>query len=418
MIFMKKILGSLSTNKDFVNFWSSHSVSVLGTEITQLVIPIIAIVIFEAGPVHMGFLIGLSQVPNILFSLHFGIYVDKVLCKPLMIKLQIVQGILLLAIPGLYVFNLLTLEYLYATVLLTGIARLLFQFSDRVYVTRLLPKENYLEANSKIQISTSVSRSAGPGVGGMLVQIMSAPFAIFFDSLSYFVSAFFLFRIKTEEKKPILTDESTRFIRNLKQGFQFCWNNIPIRSTVLSSIFATAGYGVISALFMLYMIDVLEISPSVVGFIISLGSVVSIFGSIVAPKFSEKFGIGNVLILGTLVPAVGYILISSADMFIVPEVLVLILAQICISLGAPIYYVNEMTLRQQQTPIELMGRVTSFRAFIAGGIAPVSAVLGGWLGSVIGIQAAVSVGATIFLASIIFLLPVRNIRSKEIVNSL
>ncbi len=400
-----QVVGGLVTNPDFMKLWASHSTSALGSSVTSVALPLTAILLYDATPFQMGLISALHLLPRLLVSLYFGTLVDRIRKRSLMVSVQIIRGILYGSIPILAFLDYLNIGYLYCVAFTSGILVLLFQFADRAYLARLVSREEILEGNAKMQFSSSVTQTVGPSLGGTLVQLITAPMAIAVDAISFFISAILLDRIEKEESDPIPINDDKPWWLDVKEGAILVLNNIVLRRDIISTFFATAGSTIISAVLMLYLVRDLEMTPVLVGTLFSIGSIASILGSIASTTIGKRFGIGRAVIFGTLFPGIAYLLYPVADQLFLPTLLVLIIARFFLDFWVPVYVANEITIRQSAAPRSFVGRVTSLRVFMGGGIGPLGALTGGIKGEMFGLRVTIMIGAAIFFCSVFFLAP-------------
>ena len=181
---------SLWRDRQFRTFWSAQTVSEFGDRVTELSLPLIAVLLLDASPSQVGFLTAAVWLPN-LASLFIGTWVDHRPDKrPLMIAADIARAMLLLTLPVAYWLDMLTLGHLYVIAILAGIADVVFGTSYASFFVRLVSRDQFLEANSKLSATRSISFMGGPAIAGGLVQWLTAPIAIIVDALSFLVSAF------------------------------------------------------------------------------------------------------------------------------------------------------------------------------------------------------------------------------------
>ena len=195
---------SLWRHSDFLALWSSQTLAALSAQITQLALPLIAVLTLSASPFEMGLLVTMTTLPNLLVGLFVGSWVDRMRRRPLMIASDVTRAILLVSIPVASLFNLLTLEQLYIVLFLFGIGTTVFDVTNVSYLPMLVGRSLVLQANSRIVASTSFAGAVGPGLAGLLVQLITAPIAILIDATSLALSAALLNTIQFKETAPHL----------------------------------------------------------------------------------------------------------------------------------------------------------------------------------------------------------------------
>jgi MFS family permease len=153
---------SLRSNRDFVKFWSAHTISAIGSKVTFLALPLTAALVLQATPVEMGYLAVAGSLPRLLFGLLVGVWVDRRQRRALLVLADVGRGVLLLLIPLAAWLGLLQMSLLYAVLFLIGSLGLLFGAADHAYLPSLVQREELVDANSKLAISRSAAEIAGP----------------------------------------------------------------------------------------------------------------------------------------------------------------------------------------------------------------------------------------------------------------
>src|SRR6202795_2288111 len=192
-------MSSLWRHREFVKFWAGSAISDVGSQGTVLAVPLIAALTLEATPWQMGLLSAAGGAPILLVGLFAGVWVDRVRRRPVMIATDLGRAALLLIIPLAAVTGALRIELLYAVLLLTGALTVLFDVANMSLLPSLVTPDRIIEGNTKLQSTAAAAQVVGPGVGGLLVSIMTAPFALLVDALSFLVSAAFIARARVPE---------------------------------------------------------------------------------------------------------------------------------------------------------------------------------------------------------------------------
>jgi MFS family permease len=181
---------------DFIRLWMGQTISLFGSAITTLTLPLTAISILHASAQQMGFLFALSQTPPLLFGLIVGAWVDRIHRRPLLMIADLGRAILLMLIPLVSILHLLRIEILYAVSFLAATLSVVFTIASRSFLPSLIQREHMIEGNSALQLSQSAAQIVGPNLAGTLIQLITAPLAIIGDSLSFILSVLFVWRIR------------------------------------------------------------------------------------------------------------------------------------------------------------------------------------------------------------------------------
>jgi MFS family permease len=179
---------SLWRHRDFLKIWSAATVSMLGSQITIFAVPFIALTMLGASVFQVSLLIAVEMLPFLLFTLPAGAWLDRVRRRPVLIAADIGRGVVLMSIPVAYLVGTLTIWQLYLVAFVTGTLTAFFDVADQSYLPAILDRDDLVDGNANLQISYSMAQMGGPTVGGNLLAIVAAPFAIAIDALSFFVS--------------------------------------------------------------------------------------------------------------------------------------------------------------------------------------------------------------------------------------
>jgi MFS family permease len=214
------IVSSLWRHREFLKFWAGAAISDVGSQVTLLAVPLIAALTLQATPWQMGLLAAAGGAPILLVGLFAGVWVDRVRRRPVMIATDLGRAALLLVIPVAAVAGVLCIEILYAVLLLTGALTVLFDVADMSMLPSLVASDRIVEANSKLQSTAAAAQVAGPSVGGVLVSLMTAPFALLADALSFLFSAAFIAGTRVSETAPDTRGAGAGVLGEITEGFR------------------------------------------------------------------------------------------------------------------------------------------------------------------------------------------------------
>lgn len=396
-----------------MKFWCGESISLLGSQITVLALPLTAAVILQASPEQMGILGAAAFLPFLLVGLFAGVWVDRIRRKPVLMVANIGRAILLSTIPFAALWHVLRIEYLYVVAFLFGILTLFFDVAYQSYLPSLVGRNNLVEGNSKLEVSRSITRIAGPSVAGVLVQLLTAPLAIALDALSFVVSVVFLWRIRTSEPPPA-SGEQRHILDEIGEGLQAVLRNPTLRTiaacTTTSNLFATIA----ETVFILYATQHLNLDAVALGLVFGIASFGGLVGGLYASQTVGRYGLGTTLIGGILLAGVGHLFIALASGSWLVAVPLIIVGQFLSAVGSTIYNVNQVSLRLTITPHRLLGRINASMRFIVLGIIPVGSLIGGVFGGSIGLRGTLVVGAfgMLFAPLWIYFSPVRELKEQ------
>jgi predicted MFS family arabinose efflux permease len=328
----------------------------------------------------------------------------------LLIGADLGRAALLLTIPIASVCGLLRIEILYVVALSAGVLTVLFDVTFLAFVPSLVERAQLVEANSKIETTSSAAQVAGPGLGGLLVGVLGAAFAVVIDALSFVASALFISGIRVAEPAP--AGGRTGVAAEIGEGLREVFTHGILR--VLAGCSATTNlFGrMFLAVYVLYMTRDLGLGSVGVGLVLATGGLGALAGALVAGPVTRRFGPGPTMITAQLVFGLTGMAVPLA--VLVPRVALpmIVGSEFGQWMAVTTYYINAVSVRQAMIPDRLRGRVNATMRFIAGGVLPIGALIGGALGSVIGLPLTLVVAEFGMLLAFLWLLlsPVRGLR--------
>ena len=409
---MLRFVPPLLREHDYRNFWFGQTVSVFGDQITLLALPILAVLVLGADPAQMGILTAVGLLPHLLFSLPAGVWLDRVhRRRRLMVVADVIRAAVIAIVPIAYVLDALSLELAFVLAFVVGTVSVVFDLAWLSLVTAVARREQLVEANALLNASRSVSTVGGPALAGILVQVLTAPFALLVDALSFLASAFFLGRVRAPDP-PVEHDPGT--IRDqLSAGMSFI-----VRDPIMRpSVFAVAtmnlfNYGY-QALFILFATRYLRIEPGLLGLVIGAAAVGAVLGAAIAAPLGRRIGIGPAYILGLIVfPAAAIAIPLAQGLPFALVIVVLFVAEFFGGLGVMILDINGGALLIARTPARIRGRAGGAFRFVNMGVRPIGATLGGILGSLIGVRETLLIVTVAQLVGLLWLIgsPIPRLR--------
>src|SRR5215813_513577 len=199
---MRSRFTGLWQHPEFMKLWLGETISLLGSQLTLLALPLTAVALLKADALQMGILNAAQMAPFLLIGLFAGVWVDRMKRRSILIVGDVGRAILLGWIPVAALLNILSLGQLYIISFLVGVLTLFFDVAYQSYLPTLVSRENLVEGNSKLEISRAIAQIVGPGMAGALISIIAAPLTIALDALSFLISALFLRSIRTIEPEP------------------------------------------------------------------------------------------------------------------------------------------------------------------------------------------------------------------------
>ena len=404
--------GGLWRHGDFLRLWGAQTISQFGTQITLLGLPLAAILVLDASAFEVALLGMFEFLPFLLFALPAGVWVDRMRRKPILVVSDVVRGLLLASIPLAYFLDALTIWQLYVVAFLVGVGTVFFDVAYQSYLPALVDRASLVEGNSKLEISRSAAALGGPGLAGLLVGAITAPFAILLDALSFVASAWLLVRIRGEEPVPERA-EAPSMRREIVEGLRYVlghhlWRPIAI-SIAIANFFNTLAFSII----LVYFVRELGLSAQAIGIVLAVSNLGWLAGAVVASRISGRLGVGPTLVGSAVLFGPSLVLVPAAPQSMpIPFIVAgLILA----TFGGVVFIVTGLSFQQAVTPDHILGRLNATRRFIVWGVIPLGSLAGGALASQIGLRETLWVGTIASSLCFVPLLlsPVRRLGRME-----
>jgi len=388
-------------HREFTKLWAGQTVSVFGTMLTRIALPLTALLSLNSSPLQQGFLQAIEAGPVLVTGLFAGVWVDRLRRRPVMITADLARAALLLSIPAAAFAGALTMGQLYIVAAAASVFTSLFDAAYPAYLPTLVGRENLVEGNSKLVASASVAEMGGFAAAGALVQFLSGPIAMLVDAATFVISALSLAWIRKPEPEPKPKQLRESAIREAAEGLSVVWRDPTLRALVGCSTTIRLAGGSFGAMYMLFAVRDLGLSPTAAGVIAGCGGLGSFAGSVLAQPVLRRLGAKATLIVGFALGGAFQGFVPLAHGTALKAGLFLLVAQIIGDGLMTIAFVNDVSLRQSLVPDRLLGRVSA-TANVLGVVAmPVGALAGGIIGQLASPRAALAAGAIGFsLASL------------------
>jgi MFS family permease len=401
---------SLWRRSNFLRLWTSETIASFGGQFSDLAIPFTAVIVLQGTPTELGFLNAATTAPFMIFSLIAGVWVDRHRRRSIMIASNVGRAILLAMVPFAYATRLLSIPLLLTVAFLVGTLRVFFEIAYQSYLPGLVEREELVDANSRLEASRAVSSVAGPGTAGVVIQIISAPFAIAFDAISFVLSTLFLSRIKYEET---IEASPTRpsILADIREGLEIVFKDARLRSVAVAASAANFFEFTIQAIFILYAVNVLGLAPLLLGVIFSIGAIGAIVGALAAGSLAHRLGVGPAIIISLALGATtwGPLMFLANRSTAVP---LLIAAWFLGEISFVAWSINQSSFRQAICPPRLQGRMNATLRFLTVSSVPLGSIFGGILGEILGLRLAIGIAAFGLLLTplLVVFSPVRKLK--------
>ena len=395
--------------RDFVRLWLAQLVSALGSRVTRTALPIIAVLSVDSSPLALGLLGALTVAPGALVALAAGGMVDRSRKRKILVAADLVRAVAVGSLPVAAFAGVLTMVHIYAVAAVVSAAGALFFITSTAYVPALVGASHVVQGNSVTSATEAVAEVAGPGLGGALIQIFTAPIAVALDALSYLFSALMLGAIEKREVPAAPAEEADTVWRDIATGFRVSWGHPLIRPLMLVVTCNAFFGGFFQALYMLFALDVLGLHPATIGVVISMGGVGALIGAVGSSSLVRRLGLGRALIAAVALSGLGGLCIPAASGPTWSVLLLLFTHQLIGDGFETAYGVQAVSLRQTVLPLAQLGRSNAAFQALNGAALPVGALVAGLLGEIIGARAALWIGMAGGALAPLFLLPLRRL---------
>jgi MFS family permease len=396
---------------DFARFWIAQGASSIGGQISELAVPLLAVLVLHASAGEVGLLGVARWVPFLLLALPLGVLVDRRRRRPLLVSSDVARAILTLVVVALAFSGSLTLPALVVLVGLLGAFTVLFEVSYQSFLPTVAGRDHLERANGRLQATSSAAEIGGPGLAGLLIEALSAPWALLTHAATYVVSAVALLGISTPERQPVATGRSA--LHDLADGLRFVR-----RDRYLVSLVGFAGiYNLfaqwIMVLFTVHAVREVGLTAGHLGIVFSLGAIGALLGATAAPASVRRFGAGPVMVGCAAAECVALAALSFVEAsWTVPVVVTVLVVVFAINgAGTSLSSVVALTLRQLRTPDHLLGRVNATMRWLSYGVIAVGAAVGGIVGDALGTRTGIALGCAGTLLTVVwvFASPLRRV---------
>jgi predicted MFS family arabinose efflux permease len=364
---------------DFRRLWTADLLSQLGTRLSMIAIPLLAVLTLDATTFQVSLLRTCETAAWLLLGLFAGAWVDRVRCLPVLVFADLGRAVL-------------------------------FDVAHSSYPPRLLQPEQLLPGNAKLAANHSVAAVLGAGAGGVLVQWLSAAVTIGVDALSFLWSAIWLRSIRTPERQPAKPDKPS-LRREIAEGLRYVFRHPLLRPIALNTATTMLFQAASGAVMIVFLVREIHLQPSTIGVLSMVGLAGAIVASAMTEKISNRYGDARSLLVSSIGIGVAFTLqaLTGKGWQLSWFVVATLLAGFCIIVS----YILQVSTRQRVCPPELQGRVSATMSFVSWGATPLGSLLGGALGTAFGLRPTLWIAGLASLAGTAFLVfsPFRTLRT-------
>jgi MFS family permease len=403
-----RIPGLLRRNANFRRYFIGQSFSLIGDQVSGIALPLTAVLALHATPGQMGALTTAYLLPNLLLSLHVGVWVDRSgRRREVMFAADVVRGLLTATIPVAYALGDLSWAQLYSVSFLLGCSSVFFFVSYGGFFQTVVAREDFIEANALLNGSRGFSFLGGTSLGGALVQLLRGPYALALDAVSFLWSALFLRRIDAPDFPG-----APRETGGIGTGLRWIRDNPVMRAELLGIATINFFNFVYWALFLLYVSRYLHVTPATIGVVLGVAAAGTLVASAFAGRLARAIGLGPAFLIGCFLFPAPLLLVPAARG---PHWLViafLFTAQFLSGIGLMWLDILAGVLQGGLIPHSVRSRVSGAFMVVNYGVRPLGTSIAGVLGTTIGVHSTIWIGAGGALLGMAFLLPspIRRIR--------
>lgn len=391
----------LRENANFRRWFYGAAISLLGDQISGIALPLTAVLALHASAGRMGALTTVYLVPNLLFAMHAGVWLDRLgHRRQAMIASDLARALLTASIPIAYAFGHLTWAQLYVVAFLLGSFSVFFFVADGGLFQSVVAREDYVQAQSVLNGTRGASFLFGTSLGGALVQLLRGPFALAVDAASFVWSAFFLGRVDADEPPPAPHDSG-----GVLAGLRWIWNNAIIRAELLGVATINLFNFMYFALVLLYLTRHLGLRPATIGLVFGIAAVGTLGTSAVTGRLSERFGVGPMFLFGCFLFPAPLIIIPAAHGSHWLVIALLFSAELISGVGLMLLDILAASFSAAIIPPSMRSRTAGGFMVVNYGVRPLGTTLAGILGSTIGLHTTLWIATVGALAGMFFLLP-------------
>lgn len=384
--------GSLWHDRNFLTMWSGQALSQFGAQITELAIPVLAVLLLNATEWEVGVLTAANVAAFLVVGLPAGAWIDRMRKRHVMIAADLVRAVALGMLPLLALVGALQMWHIYVVALVMGVATVFFDVSNQSLVPSLVRRDQIAEANGKLQSTEQLAGLAGPAFGGWLVGIIAAPFAILITVGTYLASFVALLFTKDHEKlRP--SHEHEPLVKEIGEGLRWVFGNPLLRRIVGTTGTANFFNMAPTTLIAIFALRELGMSAAAFGLVFSLGAIGGLLGAIATPHIVKRIGEARAIPVSAILFGVAPLLVPFVAFVPALAAPLLVIATFIGSFTVLLYNITQVTFRQRITPTRLLGRMNASIRFVVWGVMPIGALIFGALGGWIGVVPTLWIGA-------------------------
>jgi MFS family permease len=381
---------SLWRNGSFALLWTGHTVSLVGSQVTVIAVPLIAAFTLGAGPWEIGVVTACGRLPYLVFGLPAGVWADRLPRRAVAAVCAVGQALALGVVPVAAAVGVLSVPLLAAVAFVAGAFAVVGDIAGLALVPMVVPREQLTRAQGAVEVGQATAQIAGPALGGWLVGAITAAGALLADAATFLVAALTLVRLRVVGEQPRATG-------GVWDGVRAVFGHHALRRVTLCTATHVFWFNAFTVVVLLYLVSERNLTAAQAGLTLSVGAVGGLVGALVAARLGERWGRRRTMAAAILVTGGGQALVV-VEPFTAVAVMWFALQ---------IYNVHQVPVRYEATPTALHGRVNATIRTAVWGTAPAGALVGGLLGQVVGLGATLVVSGLGAAAACLWLVRAR-----------
>jgi MFS family permease len=376
----------------FRALWLGQTVSALGTQVSLVALPLVAVLVLHVSPLELGVLAALETLPYLVLALPAGVFIDRADRRWTMIACDLGRAVVLLGTALAIATGIVSIGLLCVVALVVGSLSVFFSVAYSTYVPSILEADQLVAGNQRLELSDSAAQVVGPSLGGTVLQVAGGAATAGLDGVSYLVSAIAVAAARPpRDARPVRRPERIAMFAGIGEGLRRVANDRVLRDLAGSTGLFNLGSGMLLAVVVLFATTEVGLDAAGFGLVYGLGNVGFILGALAVGALTERVGIGRAFAWSTYLGAIAMLLIAIAGG--AAGALLLLAGRFVGAVAAPLFNVNALSLRQYRVSNEIMGRVNATFLFIDWGPLPIGSLLGGVLAGAFGPRAALIAAA-------------------------
>ena len=371
----------LMRNRNFALLLGGQTISNLGSAVTFLVFPLIAVSTLHASAFAVSVIAAAASLSWLVVSLPAGVWADRVRRRPILLGTDLLSAVLLVTVPLAAAWHVLSVVQMVLVSFGLGLANVVFNIAYPAFLPSVIPADRLVEGNGMLEASNSATGIAGPGLGGLLVQVISAPVALIVDAVSFLVSAAAFTVMRVDEPRPERDEAAggTGMLAEIGTGLRFVLGNATIRALTVGVTVANLVFGGYLAVEVVFLARQLQTPSGLIGLLFSMGGFGGIVGSLAAGPLARRLGDARLLVLSTAFTALFVMMLPLTGHGV--ALTWFAVGSVMLTASVAAFNVCARAAIQRTAPHSMLGRVTASIRVFSRGVLPLGALIAGVIAS-------------------------------------